>query len=380
VSFNTRTPNNFGFHLSSGTEKSDNRYRRDKDKYSKNKVKWQHALHVNSSRISGLVFEYYAPFNMNSDDLALFSQVASNGSISRAALAMGADQSTISRRIGMLEAELGVRLFHRSGCGVALTERGQLLLAFANTMAATLADANKAMRDSAEQGPARLCIAAQPTIARLLFRSLGAAIKQRYPLTQLRFVEGLGSQLVEQLSEGAIDIALMYLPANPGALQYDSLLSEEIHLVTPTDYPLDGESISVRDLGDIPLILPSTHHGLRVLIDELASRYGFTPNIALECDGSISITKRLVHQGGGCTVLPSAAVMEEVANGKLKTYRLSGPEVRREVAIIWPKNRIVPDGMWTVTQIIRQISVDLVNQGGWPNTVLHVDSTVPTNS
>jgi LysR family nitrogen assimilation transcriptional regulator len=307
---------------------------------------------------------------MNSDDLELFAQVAKSGSISRAAMELGADQSTVSRRVGLLEAELGVRLFHRSGRGVTLTERGQQLLGFANTMNDTLVEAERAMRDSAEQGPAKLCIAAQPTIARILFGSLGHALKARYPLTQVHFVEGLAADILNRLSDGAVDIAILYLPEHPGALQFDPLLSEGVQLITPANYPLKGNAIAVRDLGDIPLILPSTHHGLRMMVESLANRYGFSANIALECDGSISITKRLVLENCGCTVLPAAAVVEEVKAGRLKSYRLEDPEIRRTVAIVWPKNRVTADGLWAVTQIIRQRAADMVEQGTWPGATL----------
>lgn len=307
---------------------------------------------------------------MNSDDLSLFAQVAKSGSISRAAMELGADQSTVSRRVGLIEAELGVRLFHRSGRGVTLTERGQQLLGFANTMNDTLVEAERAMRDSAEQGPAKLCIAAQPTIARILFGSLGHALKARYPLTQVHFVEGLAADILNRLSDGAVDIAILYLPEHPGALQFDPLLSEGVQLITPANYPLDGDAIAVRDLGDIPLILPSTHHGLRMMVESLANRYGFSANIALECDGSISITKRLVLENCGCTVLPEAAVVEEVNAGRLKSYRLQDPEIRRTVAIVWPKNRVTADGLWAVTQIIRQRAADMVEQGTWPGATL----------
>lgn len=307
---------------------------------------------------------------MNSDDLALFARVAKNGSISRAAMELGADQSMVSRRVGLLEAELGVRLFHRSGRGVTLTARGQQLLGYATTLNDTLAEAERAMRDSAEQGPAKLCIAAQPTIARILFGSLGHALKARYPLTQVHFVEGLAADILNRLSDGAVDIAILYLPEHPGALQFDPLLSEGVQLITPANYPLRGDAISVRDLGDIPLILPSTHHGLRMMVESLANRYGFSANIVLECDGSISITKRLVLENCGCTVLPEAAVVEEVKAGRLKSYRLEDPEIHRTVAIVWPKNRVTADGLWAVTQIIRQRAADMVEQGTWPGATL----------
>jgi LysR family nitrogen assimilation transcriptional regulator len=311
---------------------------------------------------------------MNSDDLELFTQVAKSASISRAAITLGADQSTISRRVGLLEADLGVRLFHRSGRGVTLTDRGKQLLGFAVALSATLQEAERAMRDSVEQGPSKLCIAAQPTIARILFGRLGHDLKARYPLTQVHFVEGLAADILPRLSEGTVDIALLYLPEHPGSLQYDPLLVESVQLIAPADYPLPGDSIDVRELGDIPLILPSTHHGLRLLVESLANRYGFSSNIALECDGSISITKRLVLEKCGCTILPEAAVVEEVQAGRLKTYRLTGHDVQRTVAMVWPKNRIAADGLWVVSQIIRQRAAEMVEQGLWPGASLSATS------
>ena len=307
---------------------------------------------------------------MNSDDLGLFAQVAKSGSISRAAMELGTDQSTVSRRVGLIEAALGVRLFHRSGRGVSLTERGQQLLGYANSLNDLLSEAERAMRDSAEQGPAKLCIAAQPTIARILFGTLGHALKARYPLTQVHFVEGLAADILNRLSDGAVDIAILYLPEHPGALQFDPLLHEGVQLITPANYPLTGDAISVRDLGDVPLILPSTHHGLRMMVESLAVKHGFSANIVMECDGSISITKRLVLENCGCTVLPEAAVIEEVSSGRLKSYRLKDPEIRRTVAIVWPKNRVTADGLWEVTQIIRQRAANMIEQGAWPGAQL----------
>src|ERR1700709_355051 len=128
---------------------------------------------------------------MNSDDLEMFAHVAKTGSFSRTAMELGANQSTISRRIGLLEAELGVRLFRRSGRGVSLTERGEQLLGYALTLERTLDEASRAMRSGDERGPANLTIAAQPTIARIMFGHLGNRLKARYPNTRIRFVEGL---------------------------------------------------------------------------------------------------------------------------------------------------------------------------------------------
>lgn len=307
---------------------------------------------------------------MNSDDLEVFAHVAKTGSFSRTAIELGANQSTISRRIGLLEAELGVRLFRRSGRGVGLTERGEQLLGYALTLERTLDEANRAMRSGDERGPANLTIAAQPTIARIMFGQLGHRLKARYPNTRIRFVEGLASQILIRLSDGEIDLAVMYVPEHSGAMQHDVLLAEDICVVTPAGYPLDDGPVDVAALGDIPLILPSTHHGLRLLVETLAARHGFTPNIVLECDGSISLTKRLVMARCGCTVLPVASVVEETAAGLLRCFPLANPVVRRDVAIAWPKNRATPEGVWNVAQMIRELAAELVGNGRWPGAAL----------
>ena len=122
---------------------------------------------------------------LNSDDLACFVCVANTQSISRAALELGADQSTVSRQIARLEAALDTRLFHRSGRGVVLTDAGNTLLGYARQVASTLSEARAAVRASTAQGPSQLVIAAQPTIANTAFAAIGTALKQRTILRAL---------------------------------------------------------------------------------------------------------------------------------------------------------------------------------------------------
>ncbi|MBA2961077.1 LysR family transcriptional regulator [Ramlibacter sp. MAH-25] len=307
---------------------------------------------------------------MSSDDLACFALVARAGSFSRAALESGSNQSTISRQIAALEAGLGVRLFHRSGRGVVLTDRGRELQQYADTVAGTLEAASRAMGVHADQGPVRLRIAAQPTIAQVMFGELGHALHRRFPGTRIRFVEGLASHLLKDLHDGEIDLALLYRPEHPGALTYDPLLQEGMHLVAPAGYPVGEGPFPVARLGEVPLIMPSTHHGIRVLVEALATRHGFVPRIALECDGSVAITRRLVMQGCGCTLLPLAAVADDVRAGQLLSRPLASPPVCRTVGVVLGRNSAGAAGLWEATRLVKDLVVRQVQQGRWPGTVL----------
>jgi LysR family nitrogen assimilation transcriptional regulator len=304
---------------------------------------------------------------MNSDELQCFTQVAASGSISRAAMELGSDQSTVSRHMARLEASTGARLFHRSGRGVVLTDAGLALLEYARRVTATIAEAREAVHAFSGEGPSRLVIAAQPTIARMTFGAIGQVLRASFPKTRLRFVEGLGTHLLSWLAAGEVDIAVLYLPSHGGALKVDMLLREEVRLVVPAGYTHIGAQFPVRQLGELPLVLPSTNHGVRLLAESLAQKAGIRLNIAMECDTSTNVTKSLVEQGCGCTLLPLAAVAEEVAAGTLRTARLVEPEVIRDVAIATAKNRPPVAQLWEITQTIRQEVTGIVTGGRWPD-------------
>lgn len=307
---------------------------------------------------------------MNSDDLECFVRVASCGSITRAAMELGSDQSTVSRQMARLEAASQARLLHRSGRGVVLTDAGLALLEHARKVVSTLEEARRAIHSFSVQGPAQVVIAAQPTIARMAFGSVGKALKSQFPKTRLRFVEGLGTHMLGWLAAGEVDIAILYMPTHAGGLKVDMLLREQIRLVAPASHAHIGPDFLVRQLGQVPLILPSTPHGLRLLAESLAQKAGVSLNIALECDASTNVTKRLVEEGCGSTILPLAAVADEVAQGRLRTARLVDPEVSRDVAIATAKNRPPVTQLWGIMQTIRQEITQIVANGRWPDAHL----------
>lgn len=302
---------------------------------------------------------------LNSDDLACFACVANTGSFSRAALELGSDQSTVSRQIARLEAALDTRLFSRSGRGVVLTEAGNTLLGYAQQVAATISEACDAVHTCTAKGPAKLVIAAQPTIATTAFGLIGAALKQRFPTTKLRFVEGLAGPILGWLATGEVDMALLYSPEQHSGLNQDVLLEEDLMLVTPASWSYIGPTFLVGKLGEVPMILPSTEHGLRVLAEALAARAGTRLNMALECDASNTVFMRLVEDGCGATLLPFAAVADRVAQGRLHAARLVEPVVTRKIALAMARNRPAMPELFEITQTLRKEVRGLVTSGAW---------------
>ena len=80
---------------------------------------------------------------------------------------------------------------------------------------------------------------------------------------------------------------------------------------------LDGTaSVRVRDLAGMRLILPEQRHWIRRQVDRAAFRRGIVLDRVQQADG-VALTKEMVRNGLGYTVLPFAAVRDEVARGGL---------------------------------------------------------------
>jgi DNA-binding transcriptional LysR family regulator len=84
---------------------------------------------------------------MDTGLLKTFLAIARQRSFSKAAAELHRTQPAISRRIGLLERELGVPLFERGGGELVLSQAGRVLLPFAERALAAIRDAEDAVRD-----------------------------------------------------------------------------------------------------------------------------------------------------------------------------------------------------------------------------------------
>jgi len=302
---------------------------------------------------------------MNSDDLELFATVVRNKSISRAALELGVDQSTITRQISRLEQDLDMRLLHRSGRGVALTEAGAAILPAAMKVCDAIDNVKQAAHALTHTGPQQLVIGAPPTIASALFTRLVLALRQRYPDTALRLVEGLSSQMLNQLSDGQIDLGIVYASEQGTVLHYDEVLREQLYIVGPVQAKPLASPCPASALKDLPFILPSTPHGLRKIAESVSRHTGMPLNVLVESDGSIETIKRLVRAGVGYAIMPYVSIEEEVRLGLLQAALVCDPPLHRSIAIAIARNRPPMADLWHITQLVKSCMENLVTQDAW---------------
>ena len=174
-------------------------------------------------------------------DLTYLIASATAGNFTRAAEALGLNTSTISRRVGRLEDELGLTVFERGHAGVRLTAGGKTILHCVKRALAEL-DAIKHAGDqngSGVVGEIRLGMRMSPVGGPL--RSLLVAWRKRHPDVLLTVSELSEWQIQAGLRERRIDVALITSHTLWPDAATEPLYRERLVAALPQDHPLAGK-------------------------------------------------------------------------------------------------------------------------------------------
>jgi DNA-binding transcriptional LysR family regulator len=165
--------------------------------------------------------------------LRAFLEVAHSGSLSRAALALGSSQPTLSRRIAQLEAQLGHALFERTTRGVRLTEAGAALRVPAERMRehALQFEMVAAGRSQTLAGTVR--VTASEIVSAYVLPAILRTLRESHPEIQIELV---ASNSLENLLERDADIALRMLRPTQTALVARRLADQPLGLYAHRDY------------------------------------------------------------------------------------------------------------------------------------------------
>lgn len=178
-----------------------------------------------------------------------FTAVAEHRHFGRAAEALHITQPSLSRQIGRLERQLGVRLLERNAQGTRLSEAGEVFLPRA-----------KALLRSAAQAAAYARAAARPsriTVGHTLNIPVTPAVRElriRHPEADVRTVRLGWNEPRAALLGRRVDVAVARLPFPSARLHVTPLYEEPRVVLVPAGHRLEGrESVTLDDIADEPL-------------------------------------------------------------------------------------------------------------------------------
>lgn len=285
--------------------------------------------------------------------LPCFLAVAEEGSLLAAAARLHVAQSALSRRIRLLEHELGgAALFAREARGMRLLPAGEALLAEAHHIIAAV-ERGRARAMAIAGGVAGSLVVGFAEVVARRPAMLGAVhdFAAAHPTIDLQLHPLLSEEQRDELMAGGIDAGILYHPPKEalakaltaGGRRFASaaLMIDRYLLAVPAAHPLaTRRAPKLRDLADEPIIWASHKKNPRLydrLLQACEGR-GYTPRILMETPTS-DITMSVVDRGMGIGFVPESLAGH--APPGVVFVRPSDFDVAMQLSIAW---RVSPDG------------------------------------
>lgn len=284
-----------------------------------------------------------------------FVTVAELGTVSKAALRLRIAQPALSRQIGALEQELGLKLFDRVGRRLLLTSDGEELLGDCRGLlnyAVAVGERAQVLR----RGDAGvLKVAASPQHIESVFSRFLPRYARRFPNVQVKVSEGSGREILAMLERGDVHLAQNLLHAVQLDTQRFAIrLLEPVELLAACHPRLTLGSRGTIEIGQIaphPLLLLDSGFGFRRAFDAACRLAGIAPKVQFESRAPHTLLA-LAEAGHGVAIIPSALRTHRYT---LRIARLTfaGEPLREPLSILWDKRRPLPRyastfcDMWT---------------------------------
>lgn len=261
--------------------------------------------------------------------LQCFVEVASLGSINKAAMSLNVSQSALSRRIQQLEHTVGVALFRRTTTGVELTEQGSL---FREHAAEFDWEFDRLKRTFGAVEPVartdKIRLGMVPSASNILLNRLVIGAATQEPEMALTVAEASKETLLEDIARGLIDLAITSLPIDDPRLRSKVLWQDQLFLVAPQGRLAAG----VPKLADLPFVFCSRNNTFRPTLSAALRRLGIVPARSSEVTPSPTV-KRLVRDGACFSILPYSAIFLELGSGQFDSMPI--PKSVVDVGLIW---------------------------------------------
>ncbi|MBW4616150.1 MAG: LysR family transcriptional regulator [Desmonostoc vinosum HA7617-LM4] len=249
---------------------------------------------------------------MRLEQLQAFLAIADTGSFQQAARKCGVTQSTISRQIQALEANLKMELFHRTS-HAKLTLGGERLLPRARKICQEWETATQEISDLIAGKQPELCIAAIHSLCAFYLPPILQKFCHDYPDVQLR-VTSLGSdRALKVLKDGLVDLAIVMnnrFLTTAREMVVEVLYDEPIEVLIGANHPLaQYEYIPWSELIRYPQVVFKDGYGMQRLIQDRFERLEARLQAALEVN-TLDAFRGVVRQGELIALLPQSALVE----------------------------------------------------------------------
>ncbi|MGE0081121.1 MAG: HTH-type transcriptional regulator CysB [Thiohalomonadaceae bacterium] len=230
--------------------------------------------------------------------------------ITAAARALHTSQPGVSRHIRMLEEELGVRIFGRSGASLThVTREGAAIVQLAEDMLAKAEKIRAVAADFRDPGTGTLTIGTTHTQARYVLPPVVSRFAARYPRVRLCLHQGTPRRVAEMAHQGEVDLVI----ATEAINEFDDLLALPCYawdhcVVVPRNHPLCEQARpGLETLVRYPIVTYTSGFTGRAHLDEVFASAGLIPNVVFTASDA-DVIKTYVRRGMGIGIVAAMAI------------------------------------------------------------------------
>ena len=248
--------------------------------------------------------------------------IVRSGGFSQASASLHLTQPAISRRIALLEKELGAPLFERLPQGVVLTEAGRAFLPHAEALLAKAQDGIEAVRDVSGTSQGTVTLAVVGTLASTSLTGRLRCFREEHPGVDLRIRTALSAEVSALVLRGDAALGLRYnLDPNPNLVCSTVHQESLLPVCSPSNRLAKARRVQLQVLAverwvAFPPRINGADEPYASAIELRLAAVGIaTPDI-IPID-SLTAQKRMVEADFGLALLPESSIREELKAGTL---------------------------------------------------------------
>lgn len=277
---------------------------------------------------------------MNLDQLNVFLVVSRHLHFSRAADELYITQPAVSAAVAKLEAEFGVRLFHRIGRRVELTDAGRFLVSEGLRLTEQVHQLERRLLEFNALKRGALTIGASFTVGNYWLPAALKRFHDSHPAIEVQCGLGNAEQVLDGTGKGEFDLGFISGSAVhglPGSLEGEQVGSERLQVVVAPGHPWFGRAhLQPGELAESFWILRERGSGARQMFEAGLARTGVALEslpVALVLNSS-EMVKTIVLNGAGAAALPESMVRHEIALKLLWPVRVEQLEMEEPILMI----------------------------------------------
>jgi DNA-binding transcriptional LysR family regulator len=279
-----------------------------------------------------------ADMHVTLGQLKAFEAVARLGGFSRAAEELHVTQPAVSKKIRLLQEEIGLPIFEQLGKKIYLTDAGRELLSACHDWLDRWERFEQTIADMRGLKQGRLRIATVTTTKYFMPRVLGPFCT-RYPGIDVSIEVLNRDRLLERLARNEDDLYVMGLPPDGWDIESSPLMENNLVVVAPASHPLAGKRrIPFRTLAREPFLARERGSGTRITVEREFEKRKLPFNVRLEL-GSNEAIKQAVAGGLGVTVISQSTLYPDIERKELVVLDVAGFPLRRSWHVVWPRGK-----------------------------------------